>query len=53
MEPGSDCVALLRRWEDAGGLWRCSIVSAAPSPSASTAATAVRRLTVLQLLIRG
>jgi hypothetical protein len=22
MEPGTDFVALLRRWEDAGGLWR-------------------------------
>jgi len=22
MEPGPDFVALLRRWEDAGGLWR-------------------------------
>ena len=22
MEPGPDFIALLRRWEDAGGLWR-------------------------------
>ena len=45
MEPGSDYVALLRRWEDAEACGGCSIVSAAPSPSASTAATAVRGLT--------